>query len=66
MNEVEQEKVVVRGLENVAAAETCVSYVDGVNCQLFNPTTDCDEFNPAVIDWLIEYNFNCPHQGLII
>ena len=35
MNEVEQEKVVVRGLENVAAAETRISYVDGVNGQLF-------------------------------
>ena len=35
MNEVKQEKVVVRGLENVAAAETRISYVDGVNGQLF-------------------------------
>ena len=29
-----------------------------------NLTTDCDEFNPAVTDWLIEYNFNRPHQAL--
>lgn len=35
MNEVKQEKVVVRGLEDVAAAETRISYVDGVNGQLF-------------------------------
>ncbi|MBU0477845.1 transposase [bacterium] len=29
-----------------------------------NLTTDCDEFNPAVTNWLIEYNFNRPHQAL--
>lgn len=30
-----QEKVVVRGLEDVVAAETAISYVDGVNGQLY-------------------------------
>ena len=29
-----------------------------------NLTTNCDEFNPAVTDWLIEYNFNWSHQAL--
>ena len=29
-----------------------------------NLTTDCDEFNRSVTDWLIEYNFNRPHQTL--
>ena len=29
-----------------------------------NLTTNCDKFNPAVTDWLIEYNFNRPHQAL--
>ena len=29
------------------------------NCNL---PTDCDEFNKSVTDWLVEYNFNRPHQ----
>ena len=35
MAEQPQDKVVVRGLEGVAAAETQISYVDGVNGQLY-------------------------------
>ena len=37
------EKVVVRGLEGVAAAETNISYVDGVNGQLFYQGFNLDE-----------------------
>ncbi len=29
-----------------------------------NLTTDCDEFNHDVTEWLVEYNFHRPHQSL--
>ena len=30
----------------------------------FNFMPDCDEFNVNLTEWLIEYNFNRPHQSL--
>ena len=32
--------------------------------QLGNMTTDIDVFNKKLTEWLIEYNFNRPHQTL--
>jgi len=43
LGEQQQEKVVVRGLEGVAAAETGISYVDGVNGQLYYRGYNIDE-----------------------
>jgi len=29
-----------------------------------NLSLDPEEFNPLLTEWLVEYNFNCPHQAL--
>jgi putative transposase len=29
----------------------------------FNLSLDPEELNPGLTEWLIEYNFNCPHQA---
>ena len=31
----------------------------------FNLSLDPEEFNPRLTEWLIEYNFNHPHQSLV-
>jgi len=30
-----------------------------------NLSLDPEEFNPLLTEWLVEYNFNCPHQSLV-
>jgi transposase InsO family protein len=29
-----------------------------------NLSLDAEELNPRLTKWLVEYNFNCPHQSL--